>query len=48
MLTASLGHWSAALRDFEREILPMVEAENMGIAPWGALGRGMFVRTMSH
>lgn len=39
------GHWSAAFRDFEREILPMIQAENMGIAPWGALGRGQFVRT---
>jgi len=36
------GHWSAAFRDFEREILPMIQAENMGIAPWGALGRGQF------
>ncbi|KAK5688207.1 hypothetical protein LTS10_000185 [Elasticomyces elasticus] len=36
------GHWSAAYRDFERDILPMVEAEGMGLAPWGALGRGMF------
>ncbi|KAK5155431.1 hypothetical protein LTS14_005692 [Recurvomyces mirabilis] len=35
------GHWSCAFRDFEREIIPMCEAENMGIAPWGALGRGM-------
>ncbi|KAK3633695.1 hypothetical protein LTR56_014075 [Elasticomyces elasticus] len=36
------GHWSAAYRDFERDILPMCEAEGMGLAPWGALGRGMF------
>ncbi|KAF2767480.1 Aldo/keto reductase [Teratosphaeria nubilosa] len=36
------GHWSCAFRDFERDILPMVEAEGMGLAPWGALGRGMF------
>lgn len=28
------GHWSAAFRDFERDILPMCEAEGMGIAPW--------------
>jgi aryl-alcohol dehydrogenase-like predicted oxidoreductase len=34
------GHWSCAFRDFERDILPMVEAEGMGLAPWGALGRG--------
>ncbi|KAK3055841.1 hypothetical protein LTR09_003075 [Extremus antarcticus] len=36
------GHWSCAMRDFEREILPMVESEGMGIAPWGAIGRGWF------
>ena len=35
------GNWSCAFRDMEREILPMCEAERMGIAPWGALGRGM-------
>lgn len=32
------GHWSAAARDFERDILPMCEAEGMALAPWGALG----------
>ena len=36
------GHWSCAFRDLEREILPMAEAEGMALAPWGALGRGMF------
>ncbi|KAK5172788.1 uncharacterized protein LTR77_002908 [Saxophila tyrrhenica] len=36
------GHWSAAMRDFEREILPMCESEGMGVAPWGAIGRGWF------
>jgi aryl-alcohol dehydrogenase-like predicted oxidoreductase len=36
------GYWSAALRDFERDILPMCEAEGMALAPWGALGRGQF------
>ncbi|KAK9235509.1 NADP-dependent oxidoreductase domain-containing protein [Lipomyces kononenkoae] len=36
------GHWSAAMRDFERDILPMCEAEGMALAPWGALGRGQF------
>lgn len=36
------GHWSAAMRDFERDIIPMVESEGMGLAPWGALGRGWF------
>ncbi|KAL9104939.1 MAG: hypothetical protein Q9163_000184 [Psora crenata] len=36
------GWWSAAKRDFEREILPMCEAEGMAICPWGALGGGNF------
>ncbi|KAF2493322.1 Aldo/keto reductase, partial [Lophium mytilinum] len=36
------GQWSAATRDFEREIIPMCLAEGMGIAPWGALGGGSF------
>ena len=36
------GRWSAADRDFEREIIPMTISENMGIAPWGPLGGGKF------
>ncbi|KAL6405282.1 putative norsolorinic acid reductase protein [Ilyonectria robusta] len=36
------GKWSAANRDFEREILPMVKYEGMALAPWGALGSGQF------
>ncbi|KAI4109863.1 MAG: hypothetical protein LQ339_001647 [Xanthoria mediterranea] len=36
------GRWSAAHRDFERDILPMCEDEGMAIAPWGALGGGLF------
>lgn len=36
------GMWSAAERDFERDILPMCEDEGMAMAPWGALGRGAF------
>ncbi|KAI1815797.1 aldo/keto reductase [Poronia punctata] len=36
------GRWSAAVRDFEREIIPMAKAEGMGLAPWGALGGGAF------
>ena len=36
------GHWSANIRDFERDIIPMAEAEGMALAPWGALGRGLF------
>ncbi|KAI0010027.1 norsolorinic acid reductase [Xylariaceae sp. FL0662B] len=36
------GRWSAADRDFEREIIPMVKSEGMALAPWGALGGGKF------
>lgn len=36
------GQWSAAKRDFEREIIPMCAAEGMALAPWGALGGGNF------
>jgi aryl-alcohol dehydrogenase-like predicted oxidoreductase len=36
------GLWSAATRDFERDILPMCRAEAMALAPWGALGSGKF------
>ena len=36
------GKWSASNRDFEREIIPMCEAEGMGIVPWGALGAGNY------
>ncbi|RDA95111.1 hypothetical protein CP533_2142 [Ophiocordyceps camponoti-saundersi (nom. inval.)] len=36
------GNWSAALRDFEREIIPMCKSEGMALAPWGALGGGKF------
>ncbi|KAF4592533.1 aldo/keto reductase [Ophiocordyceps camponoti-floridani] len=36
------GNWSAATRDFEREIMPMCRAEGMALAPWGALGGGKF------
>ncbi|ENH69104.1 Norsolorinic acid reductase [Fusarium oxysporum f. sp. cubense race 1] len=36
------GRWSAASRDFERDIIPMCQAEGMGIAPWGSLGGGKF------
>ena len=37
------GLWNAAVRDFERDIIPMCEAEGMALAPWGALGRGSFM-----
>ncbi|GFZ50406.1 oxidoreductase with NAD+ or NADP+ as acceptor [Saitozyma sp. JCM 24511] len=36
------GNWSLALRDMERDILPMARAFGMAIAPWGALGGGRF------
>ncbi|PVI03590.1 aryl-alcohol dehydrogenase-like protein [Periconia macrospinosa] len=36
------GRWSAADRDFERDIIPMAQAESMALAPWGALGGGNF------
>ncbi|GKT80107.1 norsolorinic acid reductase [Colletotrichum tofieldiae] len=36
------GRWSAASRDFEREIIPMTKSEGMGLAPWGSLGGGAF------
>lgn len=36
------GRWSAAGRDFERDIIPMCKEEGMGICPWGALGGGKF------
>ena len=36
------GKWSAANRDFERDILDLCREEGMGLAPWGALGGGQF------
>ncbi|KAF3159216.1 hypothetical protein TWF106_006227 [Orbilia oligospora] len=36
------GQWSAANREFERDIIPMCRAEGMGLCPWGALGGGNF------
>jgi len=36
------GRWSAAGRDFERDIIPMTISEGMSLAPWGALGGGQF------
>ena len=36
------GHWSAAMRDVERDVLPICEAEGIALAPWGVLGRGSF------
>ncbi|KAL8871231.1 MAG: hypothetical protein Q9174_002899 [Haloplaca sp. 1 TL-2023] len=36
------GKWSAAERDFERDIIPMCMDQGMALAPWGALGGGYF------
>lgn len=36
------GLWNAAVRDFERDIIPMCRDEGMGLCPWGALGSGQF------
>lgn len=36
------GRWSAADRDFERDIIPMCQAEGMALAPFGTLGSGRF------
>ena len=36
------GRWSAASRDFEREIIPMARDEGLALCPWGALGGGKF------
>ncbi|KAJ3495708.1 hypothetical protein NLG97_g3203 [Lecanicillium saksenae] len=42
------GQWSAAHRDFERDIIPMCRAEGMALAPWGALGGGKFRNAEQH
>jgi len=36
------GQWNVALRDFEREIIPMARQFGMALAPWGVLGGGKF------
>ncbi|EME39161.1 aldo/keto reductase-like protein [Dothistroma septosporum NZE10] len=36
------GMWNAAMRDFERDIIPMCRDEGMGLAPYGTLGQGSF------
>ncbi|KAI1329323.1 norsolorinic acid reductase [Xylariaceae sp. FL0255] len=41
------GKWSAAMRDFEREIIPMCKFEGMGIVPFGVLGQGRFKSSSS-
>lgn len=37
------GQWSAADREIERDVLPMVNAEGMALAPFGVLGMGYFL-----
>ncbi|KAL4935945.1 hypothetical protein BDV06DRAFT_228334, partial [Aspergillus oleicola] len=37
------GQWCAAERDIERDVLPMVNAEGMALAPFGVLGMGYFL-----
>lgn len=39
------GQWSAAQRDFERDIIPMCISEGMGICPWGVMGQGLLKPT---
>ncbi|GAA5820399.1 hypothetical protein JCM11251_005610 [Rhodosporidiobolus azoricus] len=36
------GMWSAVMRDFEREIIPMALDEGMALCPYGALNQGRF------
>lgn len=36
------GMWNAAMRDFERDIIPMARDEGMALAPYGVLGQGQF------
>jgi len=36
------GMWNAAMRDFERDIIPMCKDEGMALLPYGALGQGRF------
>ena len=34
------GAWSVLQRDLEREVIPIVRAEGMALAPWNVLARG--------
>ncbi|KAL6803135.1 NADP-dependent oxidoreductase domain-containing protein [Trichoderma sp. SZMC 28013] len=36
------GHWSAAERDIERDVVPMCLDEGIALAPYGVLGMGYF------
>ncbi|RAK82054.1 aldo/keto reductase [Aspergillus fijiensis CBS 313.89] len=36
------GMWNAAMRDFERDIIPMAREEGMALCPYGVLNQGRF------
>lgn len=36
------GMWNAAMRDFERDIIPMCKDEGMALIPYGVVGQGKF------
>lgn len=36
------GMWNAAMRDFEREIIPLCRDEGMALCPYGVLNQGRF------
>jgi aryl-alcohol dehydrogenase-like predicted oxidoreductase len=36
------GMWNVAMRDFERDIIPMCKDEGMALLPYGTLGQGRF------
>lgn len=40
--TVYQGMWNAAMRDFERDIIPMCHDEGMGMCPYGVLNQGRF------
>ncbi|GAA6015936.1 hypothetical protein JCM10207_006812 [Rhodosporidiobolus poonsookiae] len=42
------GMWSAVMRDFEREIIPMAIDEGMALCPYGALNQGRFQTREGH
>ncbi|KAI9045187.1 putative NAD(P)-linked oxidoreductase [Aspergillus affinis] len=39
------GMWNASMRDFERDIIPMVHDEGMGLCPYGVFNQGRFQTT---
>ncbi|KAK1147556.1 hypothetical protein N8T08_000898 [Aspergillus melleus] len=36
------GMWNAAMRDFERDVIPMARDEGMALCPYGVLNQGRF------